>query len=78
MIPDSKKIPIIEQIGQGKYIHQPLFHMHFNVIMIKFLANHLVLTWSQYFYSADYALNDGADEELQMMAVCSVMFRQFQ
>jgi len=43
MIPDSKKIPIIEQIGQ-----------------------------------ADYALNDGADEELQMMAVCSVMFRQFQ
>merc|ERR1712168_967383 len=40
MIPDSKKIPIIEQIGQ-----------------------------------ADYALNDGADEELQMMAVCSVMFR---
>lgn len=42
-IEDSKKIPIIEQIGQ-----------------------------------ADYALNDGADEELQLIAVCSVMFRQFQ
>merc|ERR1712113_1278172 len=38
-IEDSKKIPIIEQIGQ-----------------------------------ADYALNDGADEELQLIAVCSVMF----
>jgi replication factor C subunit 2/4 len=42
-VDDSKKIPIIEQIGQ-----------------------------------ADYALNDGADEELQLIAVCSVMFRQFQ
>ena len=29
-------------------------------------------------FSADYALNDGADEELQLIAVCSVMFRQFQ
>jgi len=27
---------------------------------------------------ADYCLNDGADEELQLIAVCSVMFRQFQ
>ena len=42
-IVDSKKVPIIDQIGQ-----------------------------------ADYALNDGADEELQLIAVCSVMFRQFQ
>ena len=60
MIPDSKKIPIIEQIGQGTIIS-------------------ILLRVGLYSYDlADYALNDGADEELQMMAVCSVMFRQFQ
>ena len=72
MIPDSKKIPIIEQIGQGKYTHPSLPNTYaFNTMVA-------IIAWSQYFYSADYALNDGADEELQMMAVCSVMFRQFQ
>ena len=53
-----------------------LKYMEFDTMLMMIIST--LFTRSKYFYSADYALNDGADEELQMMAVCSVMFRQFQ